>query len=160
MSSIEVEAVTHPRDTGRFVKTWWRVYRDDPHWVPPLFFERKSFFDPARNPYLAHADVQCFVARRGGEDVGTIAATVDHYYQEHEPGVAFFGFFEFVDDLDVARALGSSRMFRFEVRVNNVLDTLYETFGYSYYDDFPARPFAFYWPAATRSVFMGVKLVL
>jgi GNAT superfamily N-acetyltransferase len=105
MSSVQVEAVTHPRDTVRFVKTWWRVFRDDPHWVPPLIFERKSFFDPRKNPYLAHADIQCFLASRDGEALGTIAATVDHGYQEHEPGVAFFGFFEFVDDLEVAQAL-------------------------------------------------------
>ncbi|MBW2421540.1 MAG: N-acetyltransferase [Deltaproteobacteria bacterium] len=104
-SKVKIEPVTHPRDTVRYVKTWWRVFRDDPHWVPPLIFERKSFFDPAKNPYLAHADVQCFLASRDGEDLGTIAATVDHSYQEHEPGVGFFGFFEFVDDLEVARAL-------------------------------------------------------
>jgi ribosomal protein S18 acetylase RimI-like enzyme len=102
---VKVEAVTHPRDTVRYVKTWWRVFRDDPHWVPPLIFERKSFFDPRKNPYLAHAEVQCFMASRDGEDLGTIAATVDHFYQEHEPGVGFFGFFEFVDDVEVARAL-------------------------------------------------------
>ena len=105
MSSVEVEAVSHPRDTVRYVKAWWRIYRDDPHWVPPLISERKGFFDPRKNPYLAHADVQCFLARRDGEDLGTIAATVDHSYQEHDPGVGFFGFFEFVDDLEVARAL-------------------------------------------------------
>ena len=36
MSRVEVEAIEHPRDTMRFVKSWWRVYRDDPHWVPPI----------------------------------------------------------------------------------------------------------------------------
>jgi GNAT superfamily N-acetyltransferase len=104
-SSVQVEAIAHPRDTVRFVKTWWRVYRDDPQWVPPLIFERKKFFDPAVNPYFKLADSQSFIASRSGEAVGTISATVDHNYQEHEPGVGFFGFFEFIDDLEVARAL-------------------------------------------------------
>jgi GNAT superfamily N-acetyltransferase len=103
--SVRVEPIDHPRDTVRFVKTWWRVYRDDPQWVPPLIFERKQFFDPAKNPYFRAADSQSFIAYRSGEALGTISATIDHYYQEHEPGVGFFGFFEFVDDLDVARAL-------------------------------------------------------
>lgn len=62
--------------------------------------------------------------------------------------------------LDVAKLLGSTRTLGLEVRVLNVFDTLYETFGYSYYDDFPARPFAFYWPGATRSVFVTFQTVL
>jgi GNAT superfamily N-acetyltransferase len=105
MGGVEVRAIQHPRDTKEFVRTWWRVYRDDPCWVPPLLFERKRFFDPRKNPYFKYADVQCFLATRDGEALGTIAATVDHQYQEHDPGAAFFGFFEFVDDLEVARAL-------------------------------------------------------
>jgi hypothetical protein len=102
---IEVSAVEHPRDTKKFVRCWWHIYRDDPSWVPPLVFERKGFFHPRKNPYFKYADVQCFMAHQAGEPVGTIAATIDHSYQEHEPGVAFFGFFEFIDDVEVARAL-------------------------------------------------------
>lgn len=105
MGSVEVTPIALPRDTVRFVKTWFPIYENDPHWVPPLVFERKRFFDPSRNPYFGVAHVQCFVATRNGRDVGTIGACVDHVYQEDEPGVGFFGFFEFVDDLDVARAL-------------------------------------------------------
>ncbi|MCP5039791.1 MAG: N-acetyltransferase [bacterium] len=102
---VAVDVVEHPRDTVRFVKTWWRVYRDDPLWVPPLIAERKRFFHPRKNPYFETADVRSFVASREGEDVGTITATIDYGYQTREPGVAFFGFFDFIDDLEVASAL-------------------------------------------------------
>jgi GNAT superfamily N-acetyltransferase len=105
MGSVEVTPISLPRDTVRFVKTWFTIYENDPHWVPPLFFERKRFFDPRINPYFAVARVQCFVATRDGRDVGTIAAVVDEVYQKHEPGHGFFGFFEFIDDPDVARSL-------------------------------------------------------
>jgi ribosomal protein S18 acetylase RimI-like enzyme len=105
MGSVEVTPISLPRDTVRFVKTWFPIYENDPHWVPPLVFERKRFFDPGRNPYFEVARVQCFVASRDGRDVGTIAACIDEVYQEEEPGVGFFGFFEFVDDVDVARSL-------------------------------------------------------
>ena len=97
--------MTLPADTETFVRTWWPIYRDDPHWVPPLVFERKRFFDPAVNPYFEVADVQCFQALRDGVPVGTISATVDHNYQRREEGVGFFGFFEFADDEAVSRAL-------------------------------------------------------
>jgi GNAT superfamily N-acetyltransferase len=103
--AVVVERLSMPEDTGRFVKPWWQIYRDDPHWVPPLIFERKRFFDPKVNPYFKVADVACFLASRAGQPVGTIAATVDHNYQREEPGGGFFGFFEFIDDESVSQAL-------------------------------------------------------
>jgi GNAT superfamily N-acetyltransferase len=103
--AIEIERLSMPRDVVRFIKPWWAIYRDDPNWVAPLIFERKRFFDPAANPYFAVADVQYFLATRGGEPVGTIAATVDHNYQREDPGAGFFGFFEFYDDESVSKAL-------------------------------------------------------
>ena len=102
---VEVHALTMPRDAARFVRSWWKIYEDDPQWVPPLVFERKRFFDPKRNPYHAVADTQCFLATRDGKPVGTIGAAVDHNYQENDPGGGFFGFFEFPDDPAVSRAL-------------------------------------------------------
>jgi GNAT superfamily N-acetyltransferase len=105
MGSVEVAAISLPRETERFVRTWFTIYEGDPHWVPPLYFERKQFFDPAKNPYFRHARVAYFIATRDGRDVGTIAATVDAVYQEEDPGTGFFGFFEFVNDREVAEAL-------------------------------------------------------
>ena len=102
---IEIEAVTMPGATKRFCKTWWPIYADDPQWVPPLIFERKEFFDPKKNPYFHNAETAYFIARRNGRDVGTIAATVDQMQLAEEEGLGLFGFFEFVDDTDVAKAL-------------------------------------------------------
>ena len=110
MGSVEVVEVSLPRETERFVRTWFTIYENEPNWVPPLYFERKRFFDPRHNPYFENARVAYFLARRDGRDVGTIAACVDGAYQDHEKGTAFFGFFEFVDDVEVARALlGAAR---------------------------------------------------
>lgn len=103
--AVEVQPIELPRDAARWVKSWWPIYADDPHWVPPLIAERKQFLDPSRNPYFGVATVRCFLALRDGVPVGTIAATVDRRHQENEPGAGFFGFFEFVDDEEVARAL-------------------------------------------------------
>jgi hypothetical protein len=102
---VEVRAIELPREVVPWVKSWWPIYQADPHWVPPLIADRKRFFDPAQNPYFQHATVRCFQATRDGQIVGTIAATVDHRQQEQEPGVGLFGFFEFPDDLEVARPL-------------------------------------------------------
>jgi|AMFO01.1.fsa_nt_gi hypothetical protein len=106
--TVEIRPISLPDDVVAFVRSWWRIYRDEPHWVPPLVFERKRFLDPSVNPYFRVADVQCFLATRGGEAVGTIGAAVDHNYQREDPGAGFFGFFEFIDDEAVSRALFES----------------------------------------------------
>jgi len=105
MSRVEIRPIQLPRDTVAFVKAWWPIYADDPLWVPPLIFERKDFFNPKKNPYHQHADIQCFMAWKDGKPVGTISAQVDHAYQEIEAGIGFFGFFEFIDDEEVAQGL-------------------------------------------------------
>jgi hypothetical protein len=73
--------------------------------VPPLWGDVRRFLNPRRNPFFEVADVQPFIAYRGDKPVGTIAATWDRLLQQHDPGVGVFGFFEFVDDLEVATAL-------------------------------------------------------
>ncbi len=90
----------------RFIRFPWQVYANDPRWVAPLLFERRQFFDPRRNPFFHHAEVAYFLARRGEAIVGTIAAAVDqNYVAFQKQPIGYFGFFEAIDDLAVARAL-------------------------------------------------------
>jgi iron complex outermembrane recepter protein len=61
---------------------------------------------------------------------------------------------------DLAARFDFSQALTVEVRINNLLDDLYETYGYAYYDDFPPAAFSAYWPAATRSVYVSLKAIL
>ncbi|GDX79651.1 hypothetical protein LBMAG42_14620 [Deltaproteobacteria bacterium] len=103
--TVEVRPISLPADATAFMDVWFKLYKGDPHWVPPLRFERKQFLDPAQNPYFSVAHVQCFIAWRNGEAVGTISAQIDNAYVAGHPGEGFFGFFEFADDREVSRAL-------------------------------------------------------
>ncbi len=102
---VEVVPVELPRDWKRFASVPFPIYADDPHWVPPLLIERRSFFDPRKNPYFKYATIRMWIAVKDGRDVGSIACTIDHKLRDHEPGKALVGFFEFVDDPAVSRAL-------------------------------------------------------
>ena len=74
--------------------------------MPPLIVDRLKLLDETKNPFFKHAEMQLFLAERSGEPVGRIGAIVDHNYIEfHRENVGFFGFFESVDDLSVAKAL-------------------------------------------------------
>ena len=106
MAEVLIEPVRDKRQLQEFVAFPWRVYKDDPHWVPPFFRERMQFFDPKRNPFFEHAEAQLFLARRQGETVGTVAAILNRNHNAyHDDEVGFFGHFECVDDQDVASAL-------------------------------------------------------
>lgn len=104
--ALVVEPVVRPRDRRRFITFPWQVYAGNRYWVPPLLIERRKFFDPGRNPFFRHADVQFFIARRGQRDVGTIAAFINHTHNHvHGEQVGFFGFFEVLPDAQAAAAL-------------------------------------------------------
>ncbi len=60
----------------------------------------------SKNPFFEHAEAEYFLAERGGEVVGRIAAIANRLHNEtHDDQVGFFGFFECVDDKAVADAL-------------------------------------------------------
>lgn len=106
MSQIEISEVTSPRERDVFIKFPWRIYKNDPAWVPPLILERKEFLDRKKHPFYLHGDAQLFLARRDGEVVGRIMASDDPNYNAlHEANVGCFGLFECVDDREVAAAL-------------------------------------------------------
>jgi GNAT superfamily N-acetyltransferase len=90
----------------RFIRLPWRIYRDEPTWVPPLIFERKRFLSRRRNPWFRHAEAEYFLAWRGNRPVGRITAQVDHDFNDHHGNDwGMFGFFECEDDPEAARAL-------------------------------------------------------
>ena len=68
---LEVREVRGREDLDRFIKLPWRIYAEDPHWVPPLLLEVKEFLDRRKHPFYKHGDAAQFIAlaaarRRGG----------------------------------------------------------------------------------------------
>lgn len=106
MSRIEIFNVKSSRDRAAFIRFPWRIYKNDPAWVPPLILERKEFLNRKRHPFYQHGDAQLFLARQNGEVVGRIMASDDPNYNSlHELNVGCFGLFECIDDRAVAAAL-------------------------------------------------------
>jgi GNAT superfamily N-acetyltransferase len=106
VGQIEITRVASNTDRDAFIKMPWKIYANDPVWVPPLVIERKEFLDREKHPFFEHGKAEFFLARRDGEIVGRIAASDDPKYNElHGSNVGCFGMFESIDDPEVANAL-------------------------------------------------------
>ena len=106
MSNIEISEVISRRERNAFIKFAWRIYVNDPAWVPPLIIERKAFLDRKRHPFYRHGDAALFLARKNRKIAGRIMASDDPNYNAlHQSNVGCFGLFECIDNRDVAAAL-------------------------------------------------------
>jgi GNAT superfamily N-acetyltransferase len=105
MSVKIVPADTFPH-RQRFLTFPWRIYAKDPLWVPPLLPDRRRRTDPKQGAFYQRGEAQFFLALRHGELVGTICAAEDQITnQQQQQEDCIFGFFECVDDDQVALAL-------------------------------------------------------
>ncbi len=106
LPQIHIQPVSSRGQLHHFIKLPWKIYRDDPHWVPPLIRQQKDTFEPRKNPFHEHAEVQLFLATRGDAVAGRVAAVLNHAHNEfHQEKTGFFGFFECTNDAEVAQKL-------------------------------------------------------
>ena len=106
MGGIEVAAADGKAALKEFIELPYRIYRNQPHWVPPLRIAVKELLDKEKHPFYRDAEAEFFLARRDGEVVGRVAAILDKAYNRfHNEEAGFFGFYESADDKAVAKAL-------------------------------------------------------
>ena len=105
---MRITLVESTRDRRRFIGLPWDLYNstDHPRWVPPLRRVVAQSLDTRRNPFYRNADIQLFLAEKGGRAVGRIAAIQNRAHNAfHRDRVGFFGFFEASEDQEVADGL-------------------------------------------------------
>ncbi len=106
MSKIEIVPVDDSRKLREFIRLPWKIYKGDPYWVPPLIMDLKKLLDKKKHPFYHHSTADLFLAQRNGEYVGRIAAILNNNHNKfHNEKTAFFGFFETINDPEVAAAL-------------------------------------------------------
>jgi len=79
-NGITIRPVTTKADRKAFVDLPFRLYKDNPNWVPPLKDEAMGLITPGKNPFFEHAVAQLFLATRDGQVVGRISASIDHMW--------------------------------------------------------------------------------
>ncbi|KPJ65378.1 hypothetical protein AMJ44_10390 [candidate division WOR-1 bacterium DG_54_3] len=103
---VNIKQMETKKDLMEFIKFPWKIHKNDKNWVPPLIGERKDFFNEDKNPFFKHAEVVFYLAKENGKIVGRIAGIVNYNHIEFQNEKAgFFGFFECVEDYEVAKVL-------------------------------------------------------
>jgi hypothetical protein len=106
---LKIDIVQNKKDLKDFLALPWHIYKDDSCWVPPLLSEVKELLDTKKNPFWEHARKELFLVRKNGKVVGRIAAVVnDNHNNFHQEKTGFFGFFECINDYEVAKCLFDS----------------------------------------------------
>jgi hypothetical protein len=109
--------LNNKKQVDDFLRLPFTIYRDIPHWVPPLQMEERLRLSPKRFPFYKHSHAAFFLAykrstpRSGSVDdgvrpIGRLAVLDNCRYNEfHKSRTAFFYLFECEDNLDAATAL-------------------------------------------------------
>lgn len=106
MVEVKPVDINSKKELKRFIKFEWEVYRGDKNWVPPLIIDMMAKFNLKKNPFFEHSEVQPFIALKENKIAGRITAIINHNHNEfHNEKVVFFGFFEVLNDFEVAKAL-------------------------------------------------------
>jgi hypothetical protein len=107
---LSIRPISSKADRKKFVDLPFRLYKDDPNWVPPLKGEALGLITPEKNGWFSHAEAQLFLAERGNRVVGRISAHIDTLAltmpaeQGFGPGCGQFGLFD-AEDENTAKAL-------------------------------------------------------
>ncbi len=127
--SITIEPLSSRRHRKEFISLPFRLYAQDPNWVPPLIADMKERLDQDKHPFYSHGKARHFLALRNRLCVGRAAALIDKTSNDyHNEKVVGFGLIEFERDIEAAKAL-----LREAARwgIQNGMDTIRGPFSYS-----------------------------
>lgn len=103
---IRILEVHHNADLYTFVRVPQIIYHDDPYWPGQNDLEEMAYLNAQSNLILKDVIIQPFIALKGNDVVGRICASIwEPFNQRWKQNAAFFGFFECVDDQEVADQL-------------------------------------------------------
>src|SRR5262245_34318641 len=106
MPSLTIKPVETRQERKQFLELPWQINRDDPNWMPPLRQNQAELVGYKRHPFYDNAEGQTFLALRDGQPVGRVMAILNHAHNRYQnENRGFFGFFESIDDQEVAAGL-------------------------------------------------------
>ena len=106
MAKFRLKEVTSLCDAKRWLHLDRKIYENTPAWVCPLDCDIEKVFDPKRNHLFEGGEAVRWIALdENGEAVGRIAAFYNREQAKVSDNMGCCGFFESIDDQEVANLL-------------------------------------------------------
>jgi GNAT superfamily N-acetyltransferase len=103
---IEIREALSKKELKVFVKFPFTIYKNSKYWVPPIIKQELSTFNKKENPVFKDADARFFLAYKNGKIAGRIVAIINWIeVNQQQVKKMRFGWFDFIDDMDVSKAL-------------------------------------------------------
>ena len=105
-NNIEYRLVESRQELSTFIRLPWKLHKNDKYWLPPLFIDEKSFFNPRKNKALQYCDTRMILAYKDGIEAGRIMGIINRKYNE-ETGTKFarFAYLDCIKDEKIAGGL-------------------------------------------------------
>jgi ribosomal protein S18 acetylase RimI-like enzyme len=104
--SIEIREVKSKKELKSFIKFPFELYKNNPYWVPPFYFDEMNVLNPVKNPASEYCDSKLWLAYDNNKIVGRIAGIINKRYIEKWGKKAVrFGWIDFINDKDVSGIL-------------------------------------------------------
>jgi len=104
--TIEIKEVVSKGDLKKFIRFPYKLYKDNPYWVPCLDMDEKMTLSKEKNPAFEFCDARYWLAYQNGEIVGRVAGIINHRANKcwNENRVRF-GWIDYIDNEEVAKSL-------------------------------------------------------
>ncbi|MBS1586898.1 MAG: hypothetical protein JSS82_15290 [Bacteroidetes bacterium] len=103
---ITAQAVNNKKLLKEFIDFPHELYKNDSNYVPELFIAQRDLLTPGKHPFHEHSSLQLFLAYKNNKVAGRIAAILNNNHNKFNgTNDGFFGFFDCIDDQEVADKL-------------------------------------------------------
>lgn len=104
--NVEIKKVEKNSELRKFITFPEKLYKNHPLWVPALLSDELNTLKKTKNPAFEFCEADYFLAYRGKEIVGRVAAIINHKANKDWNEVTVrFGWIDFIDDYEVSKAL-------------------------------------------------------
>jgi len=104
--AIEIKEVTSKKLMREFIHLPAKIHQTHFNWVPPIYMDEWTYFNPKKNHAFDHCTTILYVAEKAGEIVGRIMGIISHQYNEsHNITDVRFCWLETYNDSEVFNAL-------------------------------------------------------
>jgi len=104
--SYSIVQVQNSKEIMQFIKMPWKIYKNDPNWVPPLIGDMKRSLLPGPKCVLSEIPHTMFLLYKNSEIAGRIFAGIDTRMNKIKgTNAGYISLFECINDYDAAKML-------------------------------------------------------